>query len=69
MCVGVPGKIISIKGKKAKVKQKKHCHWIDIASLGKKVKEGDYLIEYQGVAVNKIPAKEAEEIIRLMDSN
>jgi len=67
MCVGVPGKIILIKGEKAKIKQDDHFHWVDISSFGDKLKKGDYLISYQGFAVNKVSSEEAEEIIKLMD--
>jgi len=67
MCIGVPGKIILIKNKKAKIKQKNHSHWVDISSLDEEVKRGDYLICYQKVAINKVLPKEAEEILELMD--
>jgi len=67
MCIGIPGKVISIKGKKAKIKQGDHSHWVDISPLGGKIKEGDYLITYQQAAINKISAKEAEEVLKLMD--
>ena len=68
MCIGIPGKIILIKGKKAKIKQGSHFHWVDISSLENKVKKGDYLITYQQVAINKILPKDAKEILKLMDS-
>lgn len=68
MCIGIPGEVIAIKGKKAKIKQGKHFHWVDTFSLQDKVKKGDYLITYQETAVNKISLKEAEEILKLMNS-
>lgn len=68
MCVGIPGKIIEIKGKKAKIKQGDHSHWVDISLLAEKVKPGDYITLYQGTAVNVISAREAKEILDLMDS-
>lgn len=68
MCVGLPGKVIAIKGKRAKIKQNDHFHWIDISYIGEEIKIGDYLITYQGAAVNKVSAEEAEEVLRLMDS-
>ncbi len=39
MCIGIPGKIILIKGKKAKIKQGSNFHWVDISSLENKVKK------------------------------
>lgn len=68
MCVGIPGKILKIKGKKAKIAQANHYHWVDLGVLFQKVKVGDYLIIYQNVAINKISKREAKEIISLMDS-
>jgi len=68
MCISVPGKVILIKGKDAKIKQKGHFHWVDISLLKDKIKKGDYLITYQNTAINKISPKDAEEILRLMDS-
>jgi hydrogenase assembly chaperone HypC/HupF len=67
MCIGIPGKVILIKGKRAKIKQGEHFHWVDTSSLQDKVKRGDYLITYQETAVNKISLKEAKEILKLMD--
>jgi len=68
MCIGIPGKIILIKGKKAKIKQGDHSHWIDITSLSEKVKIGDYLISYQNVAINKISPEEAKEVLDSLQS-
>ena len=65
MCVGIPGKIITIKGKRAKIKQKDHHHWVDISLIGGGVKKGDWLIFYQDAAIGKISPKEAEEILAL----
>lgn len=66
MCVGLPGKVIEIKGKRAKVQQRKHSHWVDLSVLERRVKKGDYLIDYQGVAINKIASKQAKEILKLV---
>ncbi|MEK7080286.1 MAG: HypC/HybG/HupF family hydrogenase formation chaperone [Patescibacteria group bacterium] len=66
MCVGLPGKIIAIEGKRAKIKQNDHFHWVDISTV-EKVKIGDYLLTYQEATVNKISAKEARQVLRLMD--
>lgn len=66
MCLGIPGKIIFIKDKKAKVQQADHSHWIDISLIKEKPKIGDYLISYQNVAINKISDKDAQEILNLI---
>ncbi|MDP2820656.1 MAG: HypC/HybG/HupF family hydrogenase formation chaperone [bacterium] len=67
MCISIPGKVILIKGENAKIKQKGHFHWVNISSLEDEIKKGDYLITYQGAAINKISPKDAKEILRLMD--
>jgi len=68
MCVNIPAKVVLIKGKKAKIKQHNHFHWIDISPLKDKIKKGDYLITYQNTAINKISEKDAKEILELMNS-
>ena len=68
MCVGLPGKVIEIKGKEAKIEQGDHFHWVDFSSVGEEIKIGDYLITYQEAAINKVSVKEAEEVLKLMDS-
>ena len=66
MCVGLPGKIIEMKGKKARIKQSDHFHWVDVSCVEGGVAIGDYLITYQGAGINKVSAKEAEEVLRLL---
>lgn len=68
MCVGLPGKVILIKGKKAKIEQGDHFHWVDVSSVSEEIKIGDYLITYQGAAINKISAKEAKESLGILQS-
>ena len=68
MCISVPGKVILIKGKDAKIKQKGHFHWVDISPLRDRIKKGDHWLPYQKVAINEFSSKDAEEILRLMDS-
>ena len=66
MCLGIPGKVIKIKDKKVKVSQDGHYHWLDISLIEDEVKIGDYLLSYQEAAINKVPNKEAEEILSLI---
>ena len=65
MCLGIPGKVIEVKGKQAKIKQPDHEHWVDITMIDNGVKIGDYLLSYQNAAINKITKKEANEANRL----
>lgn len=64
VCLAIPGKIIKISGKKAKIFQKNHSHWIDL-SLVEDVKVGDYLICQSNFALNKVESLEAEKILKL----
>jgi len=65
MCLAVPLKIISIKGKMGigelgGVKRKVSLMLLD------KVKIGDYILLHAGFAISKIEAKEAEELLQLL---
>jgi len=65
MCLAVPLKITSIKGKMGigelgGVKRKVSLLLLD------KVKIGDYVLLHAGFAISKIEAKEAEELLQLL---
>ena len=66
MCLGIPGKVVEVKGPKARVKLPDHEHWIDISAIVEEVKIGDYLHSYQSVAINKVSAKQAKEALTLL---
>ena len=65
MCVGVPGQVVEVKGKRAKIQQGDHSHWVDISLIDGGVKRGDWLMTYQQAAINKISEEQAKEVIRL----
>ena len=65
MCLAVPLKIISIKGKMGVgelggVKRKISLMLLD------KVRVGDYVLLHAGFAINKLETKEAEELLQLL---
>lgn len=65
MCLAVPLKIISIKGKMGigelgGVKKKVSLILLD------KVRVGDYVLLHAGFAINKFETKEAEELLQLL---
>ena len=65
MCLAVPLKIISIKGKMGMgelggVKRKISLMLLD------KVRVGDYVLLHAGFAINKLETKEAEELLQLL---
>ena len=69
MCVGIPGQVVAIKGKKAKVKQEDHFHWLDTSLIKGGVKKGDWLLNYQDAAINKVSAKAAKETEATKEDN
>ena len=65
MCLAVPLKIISVKGKMGigelgGVKKKVSLMLLD------KVRVGDYVLLHAGFAINKLETKEAEELLQLL---
>jgi hydrogenase assembly chaperone HypC/HupF len=68
MCLGIPGKVVAIKGKKAKIKLPDHDHWVDATMIDNGVKIGDYLLTYQDVAINKVQPKQAKKTLRLLNA-
>ena len=65
MCIVIPSKIIEIKGRKAKVEQDNHTHWLDISLIDDKINVGDYLLSYQKTATNKLTPQEAKKVLDL----
>lgn len=66
MCLATPCKIIKISGKQATVASKNHDHVADI-SLLKNPKIGDYIFLHSGMAINKVPKKEAIKILKVIE--
>ncbi len=66
MCIGIPGKVTEIKNNRAKVKQKGHFHWLDLAMIEQKISVGDYLLSYQGFAINRITPSEAKKALEIL---
>lgn len=68
MCLATPCKITDIKGKKAVVESKDHTHTVDL-SLIKNPEVGDYILVHADMAINKLPQKEAEKILEIINEN
>ncbi len=64
MCLAVPMKVISVKGKKAFADLGGVKREIDI-SLVKNIKVGDYIIVHAGFAIQKLNKKEALNTLEL----
>ncbi len=66
MCLSIPARIVSIKGKMAEVSAggsifKAGLHMIENA------KPGDYILLHAGFAIQKISEKEAVETLRIIE--
>lgn len=64
MCLAIPAKIVSIKGKMAEVKDNHGQKKVSLILI-KKARIGDYLLVHADLAINKINKSEALEIIKL----
>lgn len=67
MCLGVPGKVVSIDGLVATVdfwgvQKQVHLHIVD-----EPVVPGDYILNHVGYAIRKIPAEDIEATLALYD--
>lgn len=66
MCLATPSKVVKIKGQWAVVQSGDHQHRVNL-SLLKNIKLGDYLLIHDELAINKIPEKEAQQILKLIN--
>ncbi len=67
MCLGVPGKVLSVDGQSALVDffgVKKELR-LDI--VDEPVAPGDYVLNHVGFAIRRIPPEEAQETLALFD--
>jgi hydrogenase expression/formation protein HypC len=68
MCLGVPGKVVSVDGLVATVdfwgvQKQVHLHIVD-----EPVQPGDYILNHVGYAIRKIPADEIAETLEMYNS-
>ena len=61
MCLSIPGRVISVRGKTAIADFSGKNNKINIELV--KVKKGDYVLAYNGYAMEKISEKEAKNIL------
>ncbi len=65
MCLAIPGKIIEIRGKKAKVDYGGILRDVDISLVD--AKEGDYVIVHAGFAIQVLDEKNAIETLKIFE--
>lgn len=68
MCLAIPSKVVKIKDKWAMVQSSRHQHRVNL-SLLKNVKVGDYLLIHDELAINKIPEKQAKQILGMIENH
>ncbi len=68
MCLATPSKVIKIEKDWATVKSGNHTHRVNL-SLLKDIKLGDYLLIHDELAINKIPKKEAKQILEMIENH
>ncbi|TSC97500.1 MAG: hypothetical protein CEN88_13 [Candidatus Berkelbacteria bacterium Licking1014_2] len=64
MCLATPIKIKQIKDKQALVDKNR---WVDISLIQPPPKIGDYLLSTHNIAINRLDAAAAKEILSLAD--
>jgi hydrogenase expression/formation protein HypC len=65
MCLGVPGKIVSIRGLSATVDFFGVQKQVQLHIVDEPVQVGDYVLNHVGYAIRKIPASEIEATLAL----
>lgn len=67
MCLGVPGKVISVDGLTAVVDFFGVRKELRLDVVDEPVQPGDYVLNHVGFAIRRIPPQEAEETLALFD--
>jgi hydrogenase expression/formation protein HypC len=67
MCLGVPGKVLEVKGQLALVDFWGVRREVRLDVVDEAVAPGDYILNHVGFAIRKIPAAEVEETLALYE--
>lgn len=67
MCLGVPGKVLSIEGMIATVDFFGVTKELRLDIVDEPVSPGDYVLNHVGFAIRRIPPEEVEETLALFD--
>lgn len=67
MCLGVPGKVLSVDGLIANVDFWGVRKDVRLDIVDEPVAPGDYVLNHVGFAIRRIPAEEAEQTLALYD--
>jgi hydrogenase expression/formation protein HypC len=67
MCLGVPGRVVSIDGLTARVEFWGVEREVRLDIVDTEVSLGDYVLNHVGFAIRRIPDEEVEETLQLYD--
>ncbi len=65
MCLGIPARVVSIRGKEAVLNLRGREVVADASAV--QVSPGDYVVTYSGLIVQVLSPEEAEETLALLD--
>ncbi len=68
MCLGVPGKVLSVDGLSARVDFFGVVKELRLDIVDEPVQPGDYVLNHVGFAIRRIPAEEVQETLALFDA-
>jgi hydrogenase expression/formation protein HypC len=67
MCLGLPGRIVSINGKTARVDFWGNVRTVKLDAMKEVIAAGDYIIDHAGYAVRRIPDEDVADTIALYE--
>jgi hydrogenase expression/formation protein HypC len=68
MCLGVPGKVLSVDGLVARVDFFGVVKELRLDIVDEPVRPGDYVLNHVGFAIRRIPPEEVQETLALFDT-
>jgi len=68
MCLGVPGKVLSVDGQSARVDFFGVVKELRLDIVDEPVQPGDYVLNHVGFAIRRIPPEEVQETLALFDT-
>jgi len=67
MCLGLPGRIVSINGKTARVDFWGSVRTVKLDAMKETIAAGDYIIDHAGYAVRRIPDEDVADTLALYE--
>lgn len=67
MCLGLPGRIVSMSGKTARVDFWGSVRTVKLDAMKEAIVPGDYIIDHAGYAVRRIPDEDVADTIALYE--